>query len=85
MIFGQESVKGFQFDLPAFLIEAIKCRGPVHTLYPCPTTSPDRLVPLYVNDWWNSKDLVLASANLPKLTEIQKRALICHNTMVRHI
>ena len=60
-------------------------RGPVHTNYRCPSTAPDRLVPRYFNDWWNAKDLVFTVANTLKLTEIRSRALLVHNTMVRHL
>ena len=84
VIFGHESVKGFQYDLPAFLVEAMARRGPIHDNYCCPSTAPDRLVPRYLYDWWNAKDLASAATNVPKLTDIQRRAVLVHNTMVHH-
>ena len=80
VIFGHESVKGFQYDLPAFLVEAMARRGPVHGNYRCPSTAPNRLVPRYLYDWWNAKDLASAAANVPKLMEIRRRAVLVHNT-----
>lgn len=41
------------------------------------------MVAVYINDWWNAKDLTAAAVNGASLSDIRKRALVCHNTMVR--
>ena len=79
---GSHRARGFHYDIPTYLAEAIDTRGPVHMTYTCPDTNPDRIVDCYLHAWWDAEDIVAIVDKLPKWADIQDDALLVHSKFV---
>lgn len=72
----------FTYDIPTFLQAAFKANGPPDLSWHTPTTSPDCLVPAYVDNWWEDQDIRNLVGKPRDWQRIEGMGLVFHSDMV---